>query len=64
MNEDEERKLKIERDSFVKTSLIALGANYWALNRQVPQHDIVSQATRMALLLWDEFQSFRAGKYD
>lgn len=64
MNEDEERKLKTERDSFVKTCVIALGANYWALNRSVPQHDIVTGATRMAILLWDEFQSFRAGKYD
>ena len=62
-NTDDERKLAIERDGFVKTCMIALAANYWALNRQVPQDEIISNAARMALKLWNEFQEFRQGKH-
>lgn len=56
---DDERKTNQERDSFVKTTCVAVAANYIALNRQVPIEDAVKIAMRAAPLLWEELQLWR-----
>ena len=59
MTDDDERKLKQERDSFIKTASIAFAANTFAIQKSVPQADIASRSVAMSLLLWDEFQKWR-----
>jgi len=62
MTEEEKRKLAIERDSFIKTSIIAIGANYFAMNKNVPHDHVIGRSVRMAEAMWDEFMAWRTAQ--
>lgn len=56
---EEEKRVAQERDSFMKTCIIAISANYAALNRQVPTDDVVDRSIQLAEKLWSALQKWR-----
>ena len=49
-----------EKDSFIKTTVVALTANFWAHNTQIDTHQMVVKAFNLAIDIWDELQRERA----
>ena len=48
-----ERLLQIEHDGFIKTSLVAYVANYFAHNITIPLDRIVAKCMQLAELSWE-----------
>lgn len=49
----EKTPLDLERDSFIKMSLTALVANFWAHNREICFDEIIDRAIILTHKMWE-----------